>query len=491
MTEPAAAYWTVPSPVVDISDGNQPGNEIIVEIVTDTTSFVALENQWDKLVSASSATVFQTFTWQYFWWKHFGSRPDQHLFIALIRRGNDLIGIAPFFIQTYSMFHFKIFRRLLLLGSGLRSPQSPVLSLEKQGPLDYLDIISAQGFEKETAETVVTLLRNDNNLWDEIEFQNVPETGFIYKHVLPICKTCGFDIAMEHEDTCPIIFLPKTPDEFLSSMRRSVRRNLRYVKRGFLENTEYSVDDVSTKRSTDGAVQLLSRLHQKRWNAIGYPGLFSDPRFGLLIRDVTKTLSEKGTLWLKVLRYQGKAIAVNLCFMFNGTMHTYASGFDHDSATPGNSGAGSALVFLNILDSINSGCSVIDMGRGTESYKFQLTSDTRQNWRISVVTGERGVKGSGILLFRLCTLRDKIKSRLTCERTIAGILMKEKGPIPGLTGYARHITNRLASKNMAHSSASRDSSSGSAAASVDPRAKADGHELNKECDDVSDSSGKS
>lgn len=446
MIETPTAYWDVPSPATEIIDRKRPGNTITVQLVTDMSSFAALEGEWDTLVSDSSTTIFQTFAWQFLWWKHFGSRPENHLYIVLFRGSEKLIGIAPLFIKTLSLFHFRINRKLLLLGSGLASPHSPVLSLEKQGPLDYLDIISARGSEDLVADAFIALLQNRNRLWDEVEFQNLREDGTVMTHLLLKCKDRDFSIIMEHEDTCPFVGLPDSLDKFLYSMKRSVRRNLRYVQRGFLENPEYSVEDAAANGNADGALQLLSQLHQKRWNEIGYPGLFADSRFGALIKDISKSLKQNGRLWLKVLRHEGKAIAVNLCFKFNGTMYTYASGFDRDSAAAGTSGAGSALVFQNIIDSIESRCSVIDMGRGTESYKFQFTSNTRQSWRLRLKLSEESSAAIRAYVYRIYTLWNRALSRFTCEVTIARVLIKGKGAVRGISGYISHLRVRLFAK---------------------------------------------
>ncbi len=443
------SYWKMSVPFAQPVDRGRKVTQLSIEIVGDTVSFAALEKEWEKLLSKSQATIFQTFEWQHTWWKYYGSTSEHQLYIIVFRSGDVVVGIAPFFIQSYSMFHFNIHRKLLLLGSGLGSPRSALLSLERQGPLDYLDIISARGFEEATAEALVTFLESGNHLWDDIELQNIPESSVIYRHVLPLCKGRGLTVLKETEDLCPIIHLTGTTDEFLSSKRRSLRRNLRYVQRGFLENPDYILEDAAKAGNIDGAIQVLSQLHQKRWNATGYPGLFSDPRFGLMIAGVAKALREKGELWLKILRHEGKAIAVNLGFRFNNTMYTYTSGFDHDTGATGNSGAGSALVFLSIIDSIGSGLSTVDLGRGTESYKLTLTSDANRNWRVTMFREEVSAESGRLFLFRTFMLFNRITSRMNCEKTIAGILLREKGAIRGVAGYARYFTKRLMSKRSA------------------------------------------
>lgn len=449
MNETTESYWNATVDVATLASiESMDGHPLSIEIVNETSDFAALSTEWEDLVCQTPATIFQTFDWQFLWWKHFGSRPEHHLFVLIFRSQGRLVGIAPFFIQSTSFLHFTIFRRLKLLGSGLLSHPSPLLSLERQGPSDYLDIVAAPGYEAAVSKAFVTVLCSELYLWDEIELQNIPGKGLISTYVLPMIEPEGYSITKTEEDVCPMIALPKSLEEYFLSLRHSVRRNLRYVYRGYLENKEFQIEDIVAGGNARGGVQVLSQLHQKRWNAVGYPGLFSDARFGPFAEEVAQVLANKGRLWFKILRRDGKAIAANFVFRFKNRFYTYMSGFDRDSgSSSGNSGAGTSLVLLAVADAIKNGIDEIDLGRGTEPYKSQLTSLVNKNWRITIGSIEIRGRAFRILLSRTYFAWLRLVSRVLCEISIFTIVTGQKGALHALQGYCSHVWYRLASKN--------------------------------------------
>ncbi len=439
------SYWSISDAYEDVvpADGSN-GEALSIEVVNETGTFAHLAKEWDELIDRSSATVFQTFEWQFSWWKHFGSRPEHHLFLVLFRAQQKLVAIAPFLVQTYSFLHFNIYRRLMLLGSGLEYMPSPLLSLVRQGPSDYLDLIVAQGHEESVSKSLVAFLCNRSQFWDDIELQNMRGKGILCTTVVPLLEPQGYSVAMKEEDTCPYITLPTSLEEYYASLRHSVRRNLRYVHRGYLENKEFQIDDIAAHANTEGGMQILEQLHQKRWNAIGYPGLFADPRFGPFMKEAIELLARKGRVWFKIIRQNGKAIAVNLILKLHDRLYTYISGFDRDAtAGSSNSGAGSALILLAIEDAIKEGLTEVDMGRGTEPYKSQFTSVASKNWRITITPNpsRRGTVSTS--LFRVRSLWIQTASRIECELFIFRILAKQKGRVHALQAYASHVWYRM------------------------------------------------
>lgn len=441
MNERKREIWTVHEPFCEVTEtASLTEDEISSSVVRDTAALLTLSSEWDELASKLSGTIFQTIDWQYTWWKHFAMEAGQELYVALFRNEDKLVGIAPFLIQTYRPFHFGFFRRLMLLGSGLNTVYSPLLPLEREGPSDYLDVIVESGFEDKVALSLHSLLVQDSRLWDEIELQNIPESGFLFSYLVPLFEKRGVPVTRKIEDTCPVIPLPATLDGFLGSVSGTERWSLRHALRGVLQNPCCDVEDNTHRGDIDAAFQTLMQLHQKRWNEIGYPGMFSDSRFGPFISEVSKMLMQKGRLWFKSLRCNGKVAASNLCFTFSGRLYTYASGFDRERLlAAGVRGAGKALTLLQIIDAIDRGYSTVDMGHGTEPYKFSLTSSAGHNWRIVVSKGTGDSRLPRVVLFQMYSAYREFASRITCEIYILKLIAGEKGAAHALTGYISHL----------------------------------------------------
>jgi len=83
---------------VDNSPSPLINSHLSVDIVTTTEGFEAIHGQWDVLFqSANEAKVFQSFTWNYAWWKAFGLGCD--LAIIIVREKDRIMGLAPFMVR--------------------------------------------------------------------------------------------------------------------------------------------------------------------------------------------------------------------------------------------------------------------------------------------------------------------------------------------------------------------------------------------------------
>jgi hypothetical protein len=120
------------------------------------------------------------------------------------------------------------------------------------------------------------------------------------------------------------------------------------------------------------------------------------------------------------------------------------SGFDREADTSSkNSGAGSALVLMGVMDSINWGFSELNTGRGTESYKSQLTSVATQNWRISIRPPKSKRSRTRWFFLGVFSVWNGVAMRITCETSVMRIISKEKGAVRAIDGYISHLWNRL------------------------------------------------
>jgi CelD/BcsL family acetyltransferase involved in cellulose biosynthesis len=454
MIQTQRSYWD--APLVDYpTNGKAATPSIRIQAITDTQSFSELEAQWTTLTLESRASIFQTFDWQYYWWKHFGSADEHHLHILLFYESETLIGIAPFFIQSHLLLHYRVFARLMLLGSGLQASGSPVYSLDKEGPSDILDLIIRPGYEHRVTSAMVDYWETHLHLWDELNLQNVREDGIIYQYLLPHLGGRNYRIRKKITDICPKITLPDSAETIIPKLVEPDGDSKARSGISTLENDDYAIEDVSADRKVVSALQTLTHLHQKRWNAKGFPGLFSDSRFEQFQRDIIQALANKGWLWAKNVQYQGSNIATHLGFTFNGQTHTYLS--DHDYERIALSDTESLVLGAMLNEAITSQCQVLDMGRGEAPYKFQVTSSAVNNWEFSVRPPLSGLNQSrkkdatmtGINIIQ------NVRSRWRYERAIAHTIFEEHGLAKGAWIHTKHFWQRLNNHHSASDLLSR------------------------------------
>ncbi|MEN6433536.1 MAG: GNAT family N-acetyltransferase [Smithella sp.] len=73
-------------------------DHLTADVITSVEQFEGLREEWDHLFnSCDNLSVWQSFTWNYVWWKHFGK--GIQLSIFTVREKNMLVGIAPLMVE--------------------------------------------------------------------------------------------------------------------------------------------------------------------------------------------------------------------------------------------------------------------------------------------------------------------------------------------------------------------------------------------------------
>src|SRR5262249_42602025 len=408
------------SPQPATADRDPPSSTLSVAVVQHEQDFAALAPDWEALCSTSNARVYQSFDWQWLWWTHFGSGLALH--IVAFRRDGELVGVAPFYVHTDSPCGLGVRRGLRLLGSPVRIRERSGTSMTYD-PSDYLDIMVRPGCEDAVGQALAGYLRDHRAAYDVIEVVNTPEDSTVMTVMVPCFRRVGFTVETRPADVCPRLRIPPSVQEYVETRRPGGRRRLHQARRAARRGGAFTIETVADEAETREALQALVRLHQKRWNRLGYPGLFFEDRFQRFVTNVVGSLSRRGRLWLKVARTDGRLIAVRLGFVFNNALYDYLSGFDHDAAAAKRR-PGLALLLSMIEDATALKARHIDLLRGDEEYKYELTSEVARNWTIKArIPGTRvadGVQaGLGLL--------DHLGTRWWRERLILRVHAQQHG----------------------------------------------------------------
>jgi CelD/BcsL family acetyltransferase involved in cellulose biosynthesis len=220
----------------------------------------------------------------------------------------------------------------------------------------------------------------------------------------------------------------------------SVRRRLTQAQRAASpEEALFAIRPMQSLDERRAALALLAGLHQRRWNKVGFPGLFADPRFRAFQEELLAAFHAQGLLWCKVAEAQGTCVAGRLAFRLNGVYYDYLSGFD-DAAPAAKRRPGLALLLDMIDDAFTNGCPTVDFLRGDEPYKFELTKNARYNWN-AVLAGRR--PGAVHRLAARLRFAAWLAGR---ERKLLGVQMRTRGAFRALPGYLAFRMPRLARK---------------------------------------------
>lgn len=430
---------------------------ISVKLVMDVNDFFALKNVWNETVQKSSATIYQTFEWLYNWWKYFGKGNQYDLHIILIYLSDDsnesgesdqgkeeiekkLIGIGPFFIHNRSFGEYRVSRQIRLLGCGLHSGQSSSNAIEQEGLSDYLDVICVDEFKLKVAETLSSYFTYFNYVYDEIDLQNISNDSFIYTNLLPLLQKDEFNIVIKKSDICPRLIIPETFDSFLGSVKSNTRRRLKQALKNVEDGSLCKIEGVDLK-DYNASFQLLQQLHQKRWNELGYPGLFSDERVDKFVNEVNKEFLKLGLLWFKIIKIKDKVIAARLGFKYNNRIYDYLSGFDN-IPTSASMRPGLILILEMIKDAVSNPLHVVDFLRGAEEYKFELSSEIGDNYHVIIKHPEMQRKLKTALIKILEYINHTIH-RIKNEKSIVIVHTKQHGKILFVKPYIEFCLKRF------------------------------------------------
>ncbi len=305
--------------------------------------FDSLAPEWDTLVQQSiTNTPFQQLAYQKSWWKNLG---PGHLYTISVHDDNGhLIGIGSFYHTNQTLYFNGCIEET-----------------------DYLDLITTPEQAQSVWEIVLDCLDSDRiPAWNCIDLCNVPAASPT-REILPLlAQSRGFSFSTEIHEVCPTINLPDTYDDYLASLVKKQRHEIRRKTRRATEaGMEIKIigpeDDLET--AVNQFLTLLQKSHpdKAQWLNNGRTALFHD------IAAATQT---DGTLQLMFAIIENQLAATLINFDYNSRVYVYNSGFDPQAFR--HLSAGVVLTAKAIETAIENGRHTFDFLRGNEIYKYRF-----------------------------------------------------------------------------------------------------------------------
>ncbi|MCL6473097.1 MAG: GNAT family N-acetyltransferase [Firmicutes bacterium] len=353
-----------------------------IEVVTNLEDFKALRDSWNKLALEANLSVFQTWEWSWNWWK--ANSKGKKLCLLVIRDGDKIAGIAPFYISsTYYGFPLKV---VAFIGTN---------------GTDYLDFI-VNG-NPDVSVALADFLLNSLK-WDAIDLHQLPAgsptidvlSSRVLAAKLPYTQVC--------QDNCYNVTLPDNWDEYLAGLSKKFRWNVQYYTRRIAR--DYAVSyRLSSGKDVERDMELFFKLHQKRFINKKKPGAYLSPKFRKFHTDLATELEKQGWLRLYIMEIDGRAIAAIYGFAFGDSFYYYLGGFEPDW---GNVSVSTVLIGRAIEDSIAEGLHNFNFLRGDEPYKLKWRAQESPNLRFTI--SRSGIKSG--LVQKMFTLENDLTKRV-------------------------------------------------------------------------------
>jgi len=385
-------------PVTATPPTNGASAAIGLRVVSTAAEFDALEPEWNALLEASDAGVFQSYEWQRTWWEYFGAKLE--LRILVFDSGGDIVGIAPLCLSRKKILGVTVARKLEFIGA--------VLS-------DYLGLIIARGWEGKIVNAFTSYLAAHQSGWDVADMQDVNEHVTWFGEVSPALARAGLPVYSYQGNVCPVFDLPASVDDIPGQLGQSTSYNLKRKLKKLESNFKSELEVIS--RETDDietAIDDFSAIHGHRWKSQGHPSAFDDPKHRSFHIDVCRKLARRDWLRLFFLRIDGQRVAVSVNFNYRSRIFMYQCNA-HGPDDVMKCSPGMLLRYFVVVEGIETGMKVFDFLRGNEGYKYRewKAVDSR-NWLLR--TSSRTVPGRiRFILFLSIELCDKIVTRIRWE----------------------------------------------------------------------------
>ena len=292
--------------------------------------------------------------WMLAWWRH-ASPAGAELRILLLKDGEDLAGVGPFFLDR----RFGL-RHLRLLGAGTSSTVAPLAENSAREDL----AASVRGLLRESREAHVAMLEGvpvDEHWPDSILGGRLPPAERLYSIRGWTQPNPTLDMPEDGFDQ----WFQAKGGRFRARMRRGLRQ---------LESMDGRVVLATGREQIETRLSEFEQLHSDRWKSRGGSGV--------LTRDVAKVLRNFAArspqhLRLWAVEAEGRTVSVQVLVTAGGTTSHWLGGID-DSLTKLHPGAGVLSLYAAIEHAWKAGDRKLDFGAGGQSFKYHFADGEYQ-----------------------------------------------------------------------------------------------------------------
>jgi CelD/BcsL family acetyltransferase involved in cellulose biosynthesis len=342
-----------------------------VSVYTSFEEMEGLAAEWDELAERAGGDVYATFDWCMTWWEYYGK--GRRLEAAIVRRGERLVGVLPFFRETLWLGGLPA-RLLRLIGCD-HSVTTTNVTVERGLERDVFGAWAARAGKK----------------WDAVILGPLPgyeERAHVFAEALGMALPGA---RVEYKADCGphIVFdLPRAFGEYRDGLSKREKANILQDDRRMRREHKLSVVARTDAGEVKGAFERFLPLHQMLWQVKGRLGHFGDwPECEAFHRTLVEKLGARGRVVFMELEADGKTVASQYAFAFGKRVHWFLAG--RDDAEAFNKISLGRMGLMTLVEwAIGKSCSQIDGMRGYYDYKL------KQGGRLTALQAVR-VTGAG------------------------------------------------------------------------------------------------
>jgi CelD/BcsL family acetyltransferase involved in cellulose biosynthesis len=238
---------------------------------------------------------------------------------------------------------------------------------------DYMDLPALPGLHAAVLEAGLRYLRQ--RPWRHLAFWGLRADSPTLKALTEIVDN-ELSLTIEHEAVCPRVTLPDTWDEYLLTLSKKDRHELRRKIRRMTESgdtaREYALADPGEVAT---AMPDFFRMHRESRSD---KAAFMSSEMERFFTEMAVTLAADDLIRLYFLEIDERRVAALLTFNCGDELWLYNSGFDPSFASASVGLVSKAIV---LRQAIEDGKKCYDFLRGAEPYKYDLGATDLQVFR--------------------------------------------------------------------------------------------------------------
>jgi CelD/BcsL family acetyltransferase involved in cellulose biosynthesis len=367
-------------------------------LITSTDELATLKTPWNNL---AGGLPMRSWNWLATWWKYYGAaidhshRPAERELrvIAVFDNSNGqsgrLVGVAPWYLD-----------RTTIKGNVLRWLGSGEVCT------DHQSLICRPVDSRRVAAAVAECLTVADDGWDRLELSAVDADDMAVGHLVAELEARECLVSRHDGDSCWVVDLPSSWDDYLSSLSKQHRKQLRQSDRRVLQADGTVWHRVETHDDLERGWAILVDLHQRRRRSLGEPGCFASRPFHDFHREVAELLLANGQLRLRWLEVDGAPIVAEYHFAGPQTTFSYQSGVDPQRMVEAPGHLGNLLAIRRAMEE---GHTHFDFLRGDEPYKTFWRATPRPTNEFRIVPNRRLARLRGRVLGAVGTVSDWVK----------------------------------------------------------------------------------
>jgi CelD/BcsL family acetyltransferase involved in cellulose biosynthesis len=308
---------------------------------------------------------------------------DSRLEELLARRQERLVFLHPAWLRTWlAEFGGAVEPLVLTCGDGELVGVAPLMRADDRltfigdsSICDFMDVlVDPEHADAAYADLWQQLCAEE---WSELELWGLMASSETRARVKEFASGAGYTLTEDEEAVAPRLALPETWEDYLASLTKKDRHELRRKIRRLFDsgaNVDFEVlsEQGDVVAAMDDFLDLHTRSRQDKTD-------FMTDGMAMFFRRMASALAAEDLIRLFMLRINGKPAAAVLCFNAGSHLYLYNSGYD-----PEFSGLSVGLVSkaLCLRWAIENGLSGIDFLRGDEPYKYDLGAQDQQIYRL-------------------------------------------------------------------------------------------------------------